>query len=78
MPSPVSEPSAEQRGKFRSIAAALDSLPLTKAQLWVMGLVMAGMFFDTLQQDAPGAIGTQLKQTLHLGTRTWSRSTRSR
>ena len=41
MPSPVPEPLAEQRGKFRSIASALDSLPLTKAQLWVMGLVMA-------------------------------------
>jgi putative MFS transporter len=29
-----------------------------------MGLVMAGMFFDTLQQDAPGAIGPLLKETL--------------
>jgi MFS family permease len=67
MPSPVPPPSAEPRGKFRSIAGALDSLPLTKAQIWVMGLVMAGMFFDTLQQDAPGAIGPQLKDALHLG-----------
>lgn len=67
MPNPVPEPSVEQRGRYRSIVGALDSLPLTRAQLWVMGLVMAGMFFDTLQQDAPGAIGPQLKQALHLG-----------
>ena len=67
MQSAAPKPPAEPRGKFRSIADAMDSIPLTKAQLWVMGLVMAGMFFDTLQQDAPGAIGPQLKQTLHLG-----------
>ncbi|MGH3437503.1 MAG: MFS transporter [Sciscionella sp.] len=67
MSSPIDKASAEQRGKYRSIAGALDSLPLTRAQLWVMALVMAGMFFDTLQQDAPGAIGPQLKEALHIG-----------
>lgn len=49
---------------FRTVGQALDSLPFTRAQVWVMGLVMAGMFFDTLQQDAPGAIGPLLKETL--------------
>lgn len=67
MQSPAPKPSAGTHGKFRSIAEAMDSLPLSKAQLWIMGLVMAGMFFDTLQQDAPGAMGPQLKETLHLG-----------
>lgn len=51
---------------FRTVGQALDSLPLTRAQIWVMGLVMAGMFFDTLQQDAPGAIGPLLKETLSI------------
>lgn len=44
------------------MADALDSLPFTRAQIWVMGLVMAGMLFDTLQQDATGAIGPALKE----------------
>ncbi|HEX3785153.1 MAG TPA: MFS transporter [Pseudonocardiaceae bacterium] len=67
MSTPTHQPSVEPRGRYRSIAGALDSLPLTRAQLWVMALVMAGMFFDTLQQDAPGAIGPQLKDALHIG-----------
>jgi predicted MFS family arabinose efflux permease len=65
--SPLQKVPVEQRGKYRTIAGALDSLPLTRAQLWVMALVMAGMFFDTLQQDAPGAIGPQLEAALHIG-----------
>jgi MFS transporter, putative metabolite:H+ symporter len=48
--------------RHRTVADALDSLPFTRAQVWVMGLVMAGMLFDTLQQDAPGAIGPALKE----------------
>ncbi len=67
MSSPTQQPPVQQRGRYRSIAGALDSLPFTRAQLWVMALVMAGMFFDTLQQDAPGAIGPQLKDALHMG-----------
>lgn len=67
MSSSTHQPSAEPRGRYRTIAGALDSLPLTRAQIWVMALVMAGMFFDTLQQDAPGAIGPQLKEALHIG-----------
>ena len=46
----------------RTVADALDSIPFTRAQIWVMGLVMAGLLFDTLQQDAPGAIGPALKE----------------
>jgi MFS family permease len=54
----------------RTVAGALDSIPFTRAQIWVMGLVMAGMLFDTLQQDAPGAIGPALKETFGIGNAT--------
>ena len=54
--------SAPAPAHHRTVADALDSLPFTRAQIWVMGLVMAGMLFDTLQQDATGAIGPALKE----------------
>ena len=58
----MSEVSAPAAARHRTVADALDSIPFTRAQVWVMGLVMAGLLFDTLQQDAPGAIGPALKE----------------
>ena len=54
----------------RTVGDALDSIPFTRAQIWVMGLVMAGMLFDTLQQDAPGAIGPALKEAFGISNTT--------
>ncbi|WP_063695783.1 MFS transporter [Amycolatopsis orientalis] len=67
MSGPAPHQPAPHRARHRSVADALDAFPLTRAQFWVMGLVMAGMFFDTLQQDAPGAIGPMLKEALGIG-----------
>ena len=50
-----------------AIASALDSAGFTRAQFWVLTLIMAGEFFDTLEQNSVGAMGTNIKDSLHIG-----------
>ncbi len=50
-----------------AIASALDSVGFTRAQFWVLTLIMAGEFFDTLEQNSVGAMGTNIKDSLHIG-----------
>ena len=50
-----------------AIASALDSVGFTRAQFWVLALIMAGEFFDTLEQNSVGAMGTNIKDSLHIG-----------
>jgi MFS transporter, putative metabolite:H+ symporter len=50
-----------------AVAAALDSVGFTRAQFWVLALIMAGEFFDTLEQNSVGAMGTNIKDSLHIG-----------
>ena len=50
-----------------AIASALDSVGFTRAQFWVLTLILAGEFFDTLEQNSVGAMGTNIKDSLHIG-----------
>jgi MFS transporter, putative metabolite:H+ symporter len=47
-----------------TIAATLDRAGFTRAQFWVLTLILAGMFFDTLEQNSVGAMGANLKLAL--------------
>jgi len=47
-----------------ALPAVLDKIGFTRAQFWVLMLIMAGMFFDTLEQNSTGAMGTNLKDAL--------------
>ena len=38
------------------LGAAMDRIGWTRAH-WLLALVLAGMFFDALEQDTTGAIG---------------------
>ncbi|UKF80648.1 MFS transporter [Clavibacter californiensis] len=51
----------------RSVASVLDSIGFTRAQFWVFLLILAGEFFNTLEQNSVGAMATHIKQTLQIG-----------
>ena len=46
------------------MSATLDRAGFTRAQFWVMMLILAGMFFDTLEQNSVGAMGSNIKASL--------------
>lgn len=46
------------------IATTLDEAGFTRAQFWVLMLILAGMFFDTLEQNSVGAMGANIKLSL--------------
>ena len=46
------------------LPAVLDRIGFSRAQFWVLMLIMAGMFFDTLEQNSTGAMGSNLKDAL--------------
>ncbi|WP_236792254.1 MFS transporter [Amycolatopsis sp. GM8] len=50
------------------LAGALDRIGFTRAHAGVVALVLAGMFFDALEQDATGAIGEGLKASFGMDT----------
>jgi len=50
-----------------TIATTLDKAGFTKAQFWVLMLILAGMFFDTLEQNSVGAMGANIKLSLGIG-----------
>lgn len=51
----------------RSLAAALDRIGFTRAQSWVIVLLMAGLFFDSLEQNSTGSMGPLIKESLGIG-----------
>jgi putative MFS transporter len=51
-----------------SLAAALDRIGFTRAHAAVVAMVLAGMFFDALEQDATGAIGGGLNASFGMDT----------
>ena len=62
----TSQAPTAQSDKPRTVGEVLDHIPFTRAHVWVMALVMAGMFFDTLEQDSTGAIGPYLIKTFDI------------
>jgi MFS family permease len=50
------------------LTGTLDRIGFTRAHGMVLALVLAGMFFDALEQNATGAIGEGLKASFGVGT----------
>ena len=50
------------------LSAVMDRIGLTRAHVVVIGLVLAGMFFDAFEQDTTGAITNGLKASFHMTT----------
>jgi MFS family permease len=55
-------------GSGGALAGALDRIGFTRAHAAVVAMVLAGMFFDALEQDATGAIGEGLKASFGTDT----------
>ena len=47
-----------------TMSATLDRAGFTRAQFWVIMLILAGMFFDTLEQNSVGRDGRQPQSSL--------------
>ncbi len=62
---PLATPYASASG--RSVATVLDSIGFTRAQFFVFLLILAGEFFDTIEQNSVGAMGTNIKNSLQIG-----------
>ncbi|GEM30936.1 MFS transporter [Nocardia neocaledoniensis NBRC 108232] len=58
IPSPASSP---------GLAAALDRIGFGRVQAVVIALLMAGLFFDSLEQNSTGAMGPLLKESFGIG-----------
>lgn len=63
---PTKFPAAHTAAKS-SLTSALDSIGFTRVQATVIVLLMAGLFFDSLEQNSTGAMGSLLKESLHIG-----------
>ena len=63
-PTSTATSSSETHNNHSALPAVLDKIGFTRAQFWVLMLIMAGMFFDTLEQNSTGAMGTNLKDAL--------------
>lgn len=50
------------------LSAVMDRIGWTRAHVAVVGLVLAGMFFDAFEQDTTGAITNGLKASFHMTT----------
>lgn len=53
-----------ERAGSGTLARHLDRIDFSRAQFWVLMLILAGMFFDTLEQNSVGAMGANLKLSL--------------
>jgi len=63
----VSRTTAPSSSSHQSVASVLDSIGFTRAQFWVFLLILAGEFFNTLEQNSVGAMGSHLKDSLQIG-----------
>ena len=50
-----------------TLAGALDKIGFSRAQFLILMLILAGEFFDTLEQNSVGAMGTNIKDALSIG-----------
>ncbi|MGW0328609.1 MFS transporter [Nocardia sp. NPDC003183] len=57
-PSPATEP-----GVSAGLSSALDRIGFGRVQIVVISLLMAGLFFDSLEQNSTGAMGPLLKES---------------
>src|SRR6187402_2915424 len=55
---------ASERTPPGVVSQTLDRAGFTRAQFWVLMLILAGMFFDTLEQNSVGAMGADIKDAL--------------
>lgn len=67
-PTPAPSQETPRTPTRRGLAAALDDIGFTRAHAAVLAMVLAGMFFDALEQDSTGAIGAGLKASFGIGT----------
>ncbi|WP_285062165.1 MFS transporter [Frigoribacterium sp. ME-P-080] len=63
----VSRTTAPPSSSGASVASVLDSIGFTRAQFWIFLLILAGEFFNTLEQNSVGAMGSHLKDSLQIG-----------
>ena len=61
---PMTLDSSTNAATTTTMSATLDRAGFTRAQFWVMMLILAGMFFDTLEQNSVGAMGSNIKASL--------------
>ncbi|WP_254069457.1 MFS transporter [Herbiconiux sp. VKM Ac-2851] len=54
-------------GSGHTVASVLDSIGFTRAQFWIFLLILAGEFFNTLEQNSVGAMGTHIKDSMQIG-----------
>lgn len=52
---------ASKKGKYKTVGDALDGIGLTKAHWVILGLVLAGGFFDVFEQNAASITGPSLQ-----------------
>lgn len=69
LPSPTETRAANKVAGAASgkVASVLDSAGFTRAQFWILILILAGEFFDTLEQNSVGAMSTHIKDSLNIG-----------
>lgn len=60
-------PPTSTPGATNGVASALDSIGFTRAHFAVLMLILAGEFFDTLEQNSVGAMATNIKASLQIG-----------
>jgi MFS family permease len=66
---PTTTPSAsDDASAGGQLTATMDRIGFTRAHLGVVALVLAGMFFDALEQGSTGAIGEGLKASFGMDT----------
>lgn len=60
--------SATPQKKYKTVGDALDGIGLTKAHYTILGLVLAGGFFDVFEQNAASITGPSLQSVWGLDT----------
>ncbi|WP_238981404.1 MFS transporter [Williamsia herbipolensis] len=60
-------PPADHTPPAQGLTATLDRIGFTRVQAAVIFLLMAGLFFDSLEQNSTGAMGPLIKDSLGIG-----------
>ncbi|GGF20460.1 MFS transporter [Williamsia phyllosphaerae] len=66
---PINEPTTltPPTPPAQGLTATLDKIGFTRVQAAVIALLMAGLFFDSLEQNSTGAMGPLIKESLGIG-----------
>ena len=67
-PSPAGSPAAPPPVLGGGLAATMDRIGWTRSHWLVAAMVLAGMFFDALEQDTTGAVSEGLKASFGMNT----------